>query len=947
MEKFSYIQRANLEYIESQYQSYTKDPAAVDADWRMFFAGVDFAKNISSGDSDFSMSELSVYNLIKAYRDYGHFEANLNPLAQGTKSFPELSFHNFGLTDADLDKSFQIGSIIGMPGAKLKDIIAQLRQFYCKSLAVQVNDAMPSVRDWFIKEFEKTPDALSKEEKLAIHQSLLKTESFEKFIHTRYVGKKRFSIEGGDSMIPMLEKFVTSGTKLGVEEVVVGMAHRGRLNVLVNFMGKGMKNILAEFEGIRDENNSFFDGDVKYHLGYSSDKNTAHGNCHVSLAFNPSHLEAVNPVVLGMVRAKQRRRKDTAERKKVIPVLIHGDGAMIGQGVVAETFTMSGLKAYTVGGTIHLCIDNQVAFTTNPEANRSSPYSSDMAKIIQTPVIHVNGDDVEACVRAADIALRFRQEFKRDVVINVLCYRRFGHNEGDEPMFTQPLMYEKIKKHPTPLEIYSRKLESESVLTAGQNSKMFTDRIDELQKILDETRQSPPPMVPLAFEGLWKGLRRAETKDFAQSVDTKTDLNTLKKVTDLITHYPETFNINPKVKKLLETRAQMMSGEGAIDWGMGELLAYGSLLFEGTPIRLSGQDCIRGTFTHRHSAFYDQKTGEKFSPLTQIRPDDVEFCVYDSPLSEYAVMGFEYGNSSSDPSFLTIWEAQFGDFVNGAQIILDQFISSGEQKWQRMSGLVLLLPHGYEGQGPEHSSARLERFLQLCAQENMQVCNLTTPAQIFHALRRQVKRDFRKPLIVMSPKSLLRHPMAVSKIKDFTDAKFKEIILDESVKAKEVKSVILSTGKVYYDLLTARDAGSQKNQVALIRVEQMYPFPDKQILEALQSYPNLERIIWCQEEPKNMGAWFFMQPRLNEISVKLKLKEPVSYAGRSERASPATGSEKVHAYEQAALVDMALKLTMNIHEAASADGVNGTSVNLKAKAQESKTSESQKSRRTK
>jgi len=921
LEKFTYINQSNVAYIEDQYQNFLKSPDSVDANWRMFFEGIEFAKKLPAEASAstsaavggaFSSAELSVYNLIRAYRDFGHFEANLNPLASGPKASPELSFHNFGLTEVDLEKTFQIGSLVGMPNAKLKDIIAQLRIYYCRTISVQVHDAMPSVRDWFFKEFERPEVNLQAKEKIEIHNQLVKTESFEKFIHTRYVGKKRFSIEGGDSLIPMLEKFVTSGAAIGVEELVLGMAHRGRVNVLVNFMGKALPAIFAEFEGIRDENNSFFDGDVKYHLGFSSDKNTPSGNCHISLAFNPSHLEAVNPVVLGMVRAKQRRRKDTEARKKVIPILIHGDGAMIGQGVVAETFTMSGLKGYTVGGTIHICIDNQVAFTASPESERSSPYSSDIAKIIQSPVIHVNGDDVEACVRAADIAIRFRQEFKRDVVVNVICYRRFGHNEGDEPMFTQPLMYEKIKKHPTALELYTRKLETEKFISHEESDQVFKARIDELQKILDQTRKQAPAMKPLAFDGLWKGFRRAEHSDFEKSVSTKTDLATIKKVTSLLTQTPAGFNLNAKVQKLLDSRAKMIEGEGAIDWGMGELLSYGCLLYDGTPVRLSGQDCIRGTFTHRHSAYYDQKTGEKFSPLSQIRPDDVEFCVYDSPLSEYAVMGFEYGNSSSDPTFLTIWEAQFGDFVNGAQIILDQFISSAEQKWQRMSGLVLLLPHGYEGQGPEHSSARLERFLQMCAQDNIQVCNMTTPAQLFHVLRRQMKRDFRKPLVIMSPKSLLRHPLVISKVKEFTEGEFQEVLGDMNVKAKDVESVIICSGKVYYDLLAAKEKTSGQEKVALIRAEQLYPFPAHKFAPIFKSYPNLKKVVWCQEEPKNMGAWFFMQPRLTELLEEVASeKVSVSYAGRTERASPATGSEKVHQYEQAELVQNAYDLALN------------------------------------
>jgi 2-oxoglutarate dehydrogenase E1 component len=528
---------------------------------------------------------------------------------------------------------------------------------------------------------------------------------------------------------------------------------------------------------VRDEYNSFFDGDVKYHMGYSSDKKTANGgSVHLSLAYNPSHLEAVNPVVLGMVRAKQRQRRDTSERKKVVPVLIHGDAAFAGQGVVAETLQMSQLQGYTVGGTIHLITDNQIGFTTKPENARSSPYSSDMAKIIQAPVILVNADDVEACVRAADIAIRFRQEFKRDIVVNMIGYRRFGHNEGDEPAFTSPVMYDIIKKHPTLFDIYAQKLTGEGVLSQEDPEKLFKERIEFLQGALDGVRKTPPQMKPLVFEGFWKGLRRSNSDDFKKETNTKTKLETLKKVADVLLTVPEGFNVHPKVAKLISERKAMMENE-RVEWGMAELLAYGSLMYEGSPVRMSGQDVVRGTFTHRHAAYYDTKTGERYTPFQKIDPDKVEFVIYDSFLSEYAVLGFEYGNSSSDPQFLDIWEAQFGDFANGAQIIIDQFISSAEQKWQRMSGLVMLLPHGYEGQGPEHSSARFERFLQMCAQDNMQVVNLTTAAQLFHAMRRQLKRDFRKPLVVMSPKSLLRGQKSASSLKELYDGTFQEVNL--------------------------------------------------------------------------------------------------------------------------------------------------------------------------
>ncbi len=905
MEKFSYLNRPNLEYIEELYQKFIKDPESIGAEWRMFFEGVEFAQNLPAGGV--SSKELDVYNLIKAYRDYGHFEANLNPLSNSLKSFPELSIQKFNLTDADMDQSFEIGAIIGRPKAKLREIIQALRQAYCGTLTVQFSEAMPTVHAWFVNEFEKenAQNQLSVEEKQEVLKQLGNAETFEKFLHTRYVGKKRFSVEGGDALLPMLETMLTKGISLGMEEIVLGMAHRGRLNVLANFMGKAYEMIFAEFEGHRDNHNSFYDGDVKYHNGYSVDRKTPNGNCHISMAYNPSHLEAVDPVVIGMVRAKQRRRRDTQERKKVVPVLIHGDAAFSCQGVVTETFQLSQLKGYTVGGTIHICVDNQIGFTTNPENSRSCPYPTDISKILQTPVLLVNGDDVEACVRAMDIAIRFRQEFKRDIVINVVCYRRFGHNEGDEPAYTQPLMYDKIKKHPTPFELYAKKLVTEKVIEQAYADSYHRSRIDQLQVLLDNTRKAPPAMTPSVFQGAWKGYRRATPEDFQKVWDTKVPVKTLQEVAKLLTSYPTGFTPHPKIESLIKQRTKMMEGNGAIDWGMAELLSYGSLLSEGNSVRLSGQDCVRGTFTHRQSSFYDVKTGERHDPLRAIRPDDVEFCVYDSPLSEYAVLGFEYGNSSSDPTFLTIWEAQFGDFANGAQIIIDQFIASAEQKWQRMSGLVMLLPHGFEGQGPEHSSARLERFLQLCAQYNMQVCNFTTPAQIFHALRRQMKRDFRMPLIVMSPKSLLRHPKVVSTLDDLANGHFHEVLGDTTATASKVETVVMCSGKVYYDILDGRDKADAKiaEKTAIVRVEQMYPFPEMQIMKVLKGYKNLSRVIWAQEEPKNMGAWSFMAPRLRELFDENGLEVALTYAGRTERASPACGYEKVHAVEQKEIVE--------------------------------------------
>ena len=903
----TYATRSNLEYIEGLYQDFRNDPNSVSNEWSMFFQGVEFAKDLTT-QSGLSSKELDVFRLINEYRDYGHFEANLNPLATGQKSYSELQLSKFNLGEGDFDTKFEMGAIIGKPGATLREILTHLRDSYCRTITCQVSDAEPSVRNWFINEFEKNSSnwSLTNEEKKTVFTQIVRAESFEKFLHTRYVGKKRFSIEGCDAAIPFLERIAVKGHTLGTEEIVVGMAHRGRLNVLVNFMEKGVQTVLAEFEGVRDEFNSFYDGDVKYHMGYSSDKKVPGGSVHLSLAYNPSHLEAVNPVVLGMVRAKQRRRSDTSERKKVVPVLIHGDAAFAGQGVVAETLQMSQLQGYTVGGTIHLITDNQVGFTTKPENARSSPYASDIAKIIQAPVIHVNADDVEACVRAAEIAIRFRQEFKKDLVVNMIGYRRFGHNEGDEPAFTSPVMYDKIKKHPTIYDIYAQKLVKDGVFTEEDPEKVFKERIEFLQQNLDAVRKTPPQMKPPVFEGFWKGLRRSTPEDFQKDSNTKTKKDFLMKAADVLTTVPEGFTPHPKVMKLIESRKAMMEGDGKVDWGMAELLSYGSLMYEGTPVRISGQDVVRGTFTHRHAAYYDSKTGERYTPFSTINPEEVEFVVYDSFLSEYAVLGFEYGNSSSDPTFLTIWEAQFGDFANGAQIIIDQFLASAEQKWQRMSGLVLLLPHGYEGQGPEHSSARLERFLQLCAQENMQVVNLTTPAQIFHALRRQVKRDFRKPLVVMSPKSLLRHPKVISSLRDLYDGSFQEVIGDTEVSAKNVESLVLCTGKVYYDIMAGKEALEDKakgDAAAVVRVEQMYPFPEQKLAAIVRQYPNLKRIIWTQEEPKNMGAWQFMFPRLLEMREVLGLSQvEVIYNGRTDRASPATGNEKVHAGEQKEIV---------------------------------------------
>lgn len=901
----NYATRDNAEYIDGLWNQYKQNPSSVEKEWQKFFEGVEFGADLQGGG--LSENEIKVYDLITTYRTCGHIEANLNPLSAQPAKSEELSLTRFGLTEKNLSETFQVGALIGKPNASLKDIIEHLRGCYCGTLTVQCADAEPQIQNWFLKEFESKKDGfkLTPEQKKSTLASISRAESIEKFIHTRYVGSKRFSVEGGDALIPMMDYLAEQGPAKEVQEIMIGMAHRGRVNILANIMGKGPEYIFADFNGptetavpIED-----FDGDVKYHLGYHAHRKTAHGPMDLTLAFNPSHLEAVNPVVLGMARAAQRRRKDTAERKTVIPVLIHGDAAFSGQGIVLETFQMSQLKGYTVGGTIHLCIDNQIGFTTNPINSRSTRYSTDAARIIQAPVLHVNGDDAESCIRAMDIALRFRQEWKRDVVINIICYRRFGHNEGDEPAYTQPLMYDLIKKHPTLREIYSKKLISEGVATLEFCDGLTNENMDRLQKVYEQTKAQAPKIEPFKFDGFWKGLRKSKSDDFEKSTDTTFDLEVLRKIGHAISQYPSDFQPHPKLVKLLEFRKAVAESKEMMDWGTAELLAYGSLLHEGTSVRLSGQDCVRGTFTHRHAGLYDPRNNQRYMALEHINPEKTEFCVYDSVLSEYGVLGFEYGNALCDPTFLTIWEAQFGDFANGAQIIIDQFISAGESKWQQMCGLVMLLPHGYEGQGPEHSSARFERFLQLCAQNNMQVANLTTPSQIYHALRRQIRRPFRKPLVVMSPKSLLRHPKAVSSIEELAKGTFQEVIPDGLLRdSKKVETVALCTGKIYYDLLEEREK-SKHERTALVRVEQLYPTPMKQIAAAIKSYPNLKNVVWVQEEPKNMGAYQFMYFKLSELFLKEGLTRlSLHYVGRGERSSPATGSPYRHKVEQAEIV---------------------------------------------
>lgn len=898
-EQSSYLSRTNLEYLETLYEQFTNDPSTIDQEWARFFEGVEFARtksfdlNSENGTSS-SSNEIKVHELIRIYRDYGHLNAKLDPLNLSTNSKEFESFKGLGISNIDQKEKFTVAKKLGMPTSSLSEIIDCLEKNYCGHITLQAAECSPSVRKWFWNEFEKQKHSLTKEKKTNVLKQLARTESLEKFIHTRYVGVKRFSIEGCDSLIPMLEHLVEKGAdELGVQEITIGMAHRGRINVLANFMNKAIELILAEFNGHMGASEEY-DADVKYHMGFSADKETSTGkSCHVSLAFNPSHLEAAGPVVCGMARAKQRRLNDTENRTKVVPVLIHGDAAVIGQGVVSETFQLSQLDGYKIGGSIHIIMNNQVGFTTNPSDSRSTNYASDIAKTIKAPVILVNADDPEACIHAMDMAVRFRQEFKQDVLIDLIGYRRFGHNEGDEPAFTQPIMYAKIKQHPTVYAQYAKNLNDQKVFTSTESKSFFDSKINNLQKIYDDSKISTPEIKPFAFDGLWKDFKWASENDLKKEVSTQAKLADLKAVIKAVTTPPNGFNVHSKIKRLIDNR-QKMFDEDKLDWGTTELLCYGSLIKEGTSVRLSGQDSIRGTFTHRHSMYFDVKSGECYSPLATLSGDK-EFCAYNSPLSEMAVLGFEYGNSISDPNFLTIWEAQFGDFANGAQIIIDQFISSGEAKWYRSNGLVLLLPHGYEGQGPEHSSARLERFLQLCAQNNMQVCNFTTPAQLFHALRRQVKRDFRKPLIVMSPKSLLRHPKVRSSKKDLTNGGFMEVIGDNDY--INAKRVVICSGKLYYDLSKTQEESKNKD-VALVRVEQLYPFPEEKLASTLASFKKASEFVWAQEEPQNMGAYWFIAPKLKKVLHAAGKEPELYYAGRTERSSPATGVPAIHLEEQ-------------------------------------------------
>lgn len=949
--RYSYLN--NVDFVEELYQKYVQDPHSVDASWKYFFDGLDLGETISRAPTNGHRNgltnghkngvngiaqveskmntpkgvdiEAKVTQLINAYRDHGILVADLDPLHPPQKQNQLLNLARFGLSESDLSQSVTAGQLLGLgKSSTLKQILERLQSTYCHTVGVDVTHITRlDIREWLLQKMESTGNRefLNRDTKLAIYQRLVEAESFERFLHTRYVAQKRFSVEGGENLIPALDRIIQTAADLGANNVVMGMAHRGRLNVLTHIFGKKAEYIFTEFEqkyavdGLATmTENLAAEGDVKYHMGYSADIVTPNGkNVHLSLANNPSHLQFVHPVVEGVARAKQTLLKDR-EREKVLPIVIHGDAAFAGQGVVYETLNLSEVPGYTTGGTVHVIVNNQVGFTTSPKVARSTPYATDVAKMLDAPVFHVNGDDAEAVWYVARLATEFRYQFKKDVVIDLVCYRKYGHNEGDEPSFTQPLMYQKIKSHPSPREIYERKLVGESVL----NPEIAGQTVDRQMAVLTEaqrrTREENPKPLVLAFSDLWKERSQFSEEACFAPVNTMINADLIRELGVKLTNLPSDFQAHPKLKKFFEDRRNSMTKGIGIDWSGGEVLAFASLLLEGHRVRLTGQDVERGTFTHRHSVHFDVNLGGHFIPLCQLSDNQGQYEIYNSTLSETAVLGFEYGWSLVDPNSLVIWEAQFGDFVNGAQVIVDQFIASGESKWKRASGLVMLLPHGYEGQGPEHSSSRLERFLTLSGKFNWFVCNFTTPAQYFHALRRQMKWPFRKPLVVMSPKSLLRHPQAVSSMDDFTTRGFQEVIDDplffEASRKKQVKRVILCTGKIYYELVNARVDKKLDDQVAIVRIEQLYPMKPERLADLVQTYPGAE-LVWVQEEPRNMGAWGYMfncwhggyLTIMDHVGGR-KLR----YVGRERGAASAVGSMKMHVLEQQQILEQAMTL---------------------------------------
>ncbi len=919
----SYLSGGSMAYVETLYEDYLIDPNAVPEDWQEIFRAL---PKVNGQTIDVSHRDIRNYflhvagkksaqvvtvdtkqaqvaNLINAYRTLGHRVAKLDPLEMADRtSVPglELSYHN--LSDADLDHTFFAGKTFIKEQMPLREIVQVLRDTYCGSIGIEyMHIAYDEEIQWLQQTLESVRGKalFNADKKRDILDGLIAADGLERYLGTRYVGQKRFSLEGGDSLVPMMKEIIRLGGASSVKEIVIGMAHRGRLNVLVNVLGKEPDQLFQEFEGKPNPDRT---GDVKYHLGFSSDLRTESGAIvHVALAFNPSHLEIIGPVVQGSARSRLRRRDDLEKKNAVLPVVLHGDAAFAGQGVVMETFNFSQARGYCTGGTVHIVINNQIGFTTsNPLDARSTLYCTDVAKMVQAPIIHVNGDDPEAVVFATQIAFEFRMKFKRDVVIDLVCYRRHGHNEADEPSVTQPAMYKKIKTMRPLRELYAEQLIQAGLTTTERVDSLienYRNKLDKSEAVVDTVRGAYEGKIAVDWTPYING-------DWSDKVDTTVSEATLQELSRQLQKLPEGFELHPVVKRLMLDREKMTADEVPMNWGYAETMAYATLLHEGYGVRLSGQDCGRGTFAHRHAVLHDANTGDVLVPLEKVAADPMRpFAVIDSVLSEAAVLAFEYGFAASEPTLLVLWEAQFGDFANGAQVVIDQFISSGEQKWGRLCGLVMLLPHGYEGQGPEHSSARLERFMQLCAEQNIQVCTPTTPAQMFHLLRRQLIRKFRKPLIVMTPKSLLRHKLAVSSVADLTSGGFHTVIPEiDQLDADKIMKIVLCCGKVYYDLLQRR-RDDALNDVAIIRIEQLYPFPKKSLVKELAKYPHAKKIIWCQEEPQNQGVWFSSQHNILDC---LHPEQSLHYAGRGFAASPAVGSPYLHAQQQMELVEQAL-----------------------------------------
>ena len=971
----SFMQGHNAEYLEQLYARYAQDPNSVEESWRAFFASLGDApadakaeaagpswargdwplqpaddlthaltgewpaaavevkgaeKKIreKAADAGIELTDSQVQRavldsiralmIIRAYRIRGHLIADIDPLGMRDQTpHPELDPRSYGFTDADMDRPIFIDNVLGLQMASMRQIMEIVKRTYCGTFALQyMHISNPEQSSWLKERIEGYGKeiAFTREGRKAILNKLVEAEGFEKFLHVKYMGTKRFGLDGGEALIPAMEQIIKRGGALGVKEIVIGMPHRGRLSVLANVMGKPYRAIFNEFQGgsfkPEDVDGS---GDVKYHLGASSDRTFDDNTVHLSLTANPSHLEAVNPVVLGKVRAKQDQLGDT-ERHQVLGILLHGDAAFAGQGVVAEGLGLSGLRGHRTGGTIHIVVNNQIGFTTAPHFSRSSPYPTDIALMVEAPIFHVNGDDPEAVVHAAKVATEFRQKFGKDVVIDIFCYRRFGHNEGDEPMFTNPMMYNRIKKHKTTLQLYTERLVQDGLIPEGEIEDMKAAFQARLNDEFEAGKEYKPNKADW-LDGRWSHLNR-EGEDY-QRGETAIKPKTMKEIGKALVTAPQNFVLHKTVARLLETKQEMFDTGQGFDWATAEALAFGSLLTEGYPVRLAGQDSTRGTFSQRHSGLIHQESEERYYPLNNIREGQARYEVIDSMLSEYAVLGFEYGYSLAEPNALVMWEAQFGDFANGAQIMFDQFISSGESKWLRMSGLVMLLPHGFEGQGPEHSSARLERFLQMCGQDNWIVANCTTPANYFHILRRQIHRSFRKPLVLMTPKSLLRHKKAVSRAEEFTTgSSFHRVLWDDAqygssdLKLKsddKIRRVVISSGKVYYDLLEERDARGL-DDVYLLRLEQFYPFPAMSLMKELERFKTAE-IVWCQEEPKNQGAWTFVEPNLEWVLTRIGATHSrATYAGRAASASPATGLASQHKAQQTALINEALTI---------------------------------------